>query len=104
MHLIRNTQIFLEVTSNAEYCTHKERKMYPEYFVAMSDDANLVVGQQRVKNKPITHHLGHIVRTKKIAAIKKKYIGYEVTYIKIDEQNVLYSYRDLSTLIKHKYV
>ena len=77
--------------------------MSPEFFVAMADDSNLIVSQQRILSKYLTYHFGYRVcaRESEIAAIGSQFVPYEFKYIKVEDEKVKYCHRSFSDLSQH---
>jgi hypothetical protein len=53
---------FLKVCVSKNYSTSKAGKMPAQFWNAMADDANLLMSQQRIVNRYLTHHFGAGVR------------------------------------------
>lgn len=52
---------FIDICSSAGYYTRDSPRMSPGLFVAIDEDGNLLVSQQRIVNTYLTFHFGHQV-------------------------------------------
>mmetsp|Transcript_19672 Transcript_19672/g.27663 ORF Transcript_19672/g.27663 Transcript_19672/m.27663 type:complete len:163 (+) Transcript_19672:818-1306(+) len=50
---------FLTVANSNGYSTLKSPKISPQFWIAMSDAANLKIAQQRILKQYLSYHLGH---------------------------------------------
>ena len=93
---------FLEVATAKGYSTSQAGVMSAEYWTAMAEAANLRTTQQKVITRFLFHHFGHrvVVPQRELAAYGSQYVTFETFTKTFSGKKVLYSYRDITVLLK----
>ena len=94
---------FLQVCKDNGYTSQRTPCMTAIFWVAMSEEANLRLNQQRIVNKYLLHHFGHrvCVPETNISEIGSSFIPYTCDQFKHEGKKINYSHRKLTELLNH---
>jgi hypothetical protein len=95
---------FVEVASENGLWTNKSKIMGPVFWTAMCEDCNFDISTQRQLNMYLKYHFGTRVTVSETIIreqVGNDYIPFTTFEKKIDGKRILYSYRDIDTMLTH---
>ena len=91
-------EAFFSVCMDLGYTTQRTPQICANFWVAMCEEANLRVLQQRIINKYLSIHFGQRICVKEtdITEIGSNFIQYQSEQKKIDGKKIIYHYQNLT--------